>query len=94
MGRACKVLLAAFLLLYLAALGLLAIGTFGLFGSPRGPLAGVFLVPLGLPWNWLLGGFPEAMRPWLAAATPLLNLLATWLVCRALGRRRSSGRRT
>ena len=26
------------------------IGFFGLFGSPRGPLAGVFLIPLGMPW--------------------------------------------
>ena len=63
MGRACRALLAAFLVLYLAAFALLAIGTFGLFGSERDPLAGVFLVPLGLPWNRLLGGFPEAMRP-------------------------------
>jgi len=93
MGRACRVLLAAFLVLYLAALALLAIGTFGLFGSERDPLAGVFLVPLGLPWNRLIGGFPEAMRPWLAAATPLVNLLGIWLICRATRRRGGAGAR-
>jgi hypothetical protein len=41
----------AFALLYVLALGLFVVGTFGLFGSPSGPLADVFLMPLGLPWN-------------------------------------------
>jgi hypothetical protein len=92
MGRACRLLLAVFLLLYLVALGLLAVGTFGLLGSERDPLAGVFLMPLGLPWNLLLGGFPEPLRPWLAAAAPAVNLLALWLTCRALHRhRRATG---
>lgn len=72
--RACRVALGVFALLYAAALALHAIGTFGLFGSPSGPLAGVFLVPLGLPWTLMLDGAPEAALPWLGALAPLLNL--------------------
>ena len=37
--------------LYALALLLLAIGTFGWFGQEKDPLSGVFLLPLGLPWN-------------------------------------------
>lgn len=90
MRRFCKVTLLAFLLLYLAALGLFAVGTYGLFGAERDPLSGVFLLPLGLPWNQLLDAFPSTLLPGLAAAAPLVNLLVIWLVCRALGRRRTS----
>ena len=92
MSRVCRFLLFGFLLLYLAALALLAIGTFGLFGSERGPLAGVFLVPLGLPWILLIDFFPDALHPWLGAGAPLANLFAIWLVCRAIrGGRAASG---
>lgn len=41
--------LGAFAAAYVMALAILAVGTFGRFGSERGPLAGVFLVPLGMP---------------------------------------------
>jgi len=40
-----------FVALYSIALVLLAIGTFGWLGQKQDPLSGVFLVPLGLPWN-------------------------------------------
>jgi hypothetical protein len=83
MSRPCKIVFSAFLLLYVAALGLLAVGTFGLFGAERDPLSGVFLVPLGLPWILLIDTFPEPLLPWFGAASPLVNLLAIWLVCRA-----------
>ena len=61
-----------FLGLYLVALMLLAIGTFGWLGQERDPLSGVFLMPLGLPWNILadragLGG------PLVAIFAPLIN---------------------
>ena len=42
-----------FMALYAAALFLLAVGTFGWFGQEQDPLSGVFLMPLGLPWNIL-----------------------------------------
>lgn len=41
----------AFLGLYLISLLLLLIGTFGWLGQEQDPLSGVFLLPLGLPWN-------------------------------------------
>jgi hypothetical protein len=71
-------------ILYLAALALLLIGTFGLFGQERDPLAGVFLMPLGLPWVLWLDGFPEIALPWLAGMAPLLNLAILIFLCRRL----------
>ena len=68
--------------LYLVALALLLIGTFGLFGQERDPLAGVFLIPLGLPWILWLDWASDSLRPWLAAAAPMLNLLILAALCR------------
>lgn len=68
--------------MYLVALALLLIGTFGLFGQERDPLAGVFLVPLGLPWSLGTGGLPEPLLPWMAALSPLLNIAVLTLLCR------------
>ena len=42
--------------------GLLLIGTFGLFGQEKDPLSAVFLIPLGLPWFIWVDGFPESLR--------------------------------
>ena len=56
-----KWLLWIWVALYLAALFLFVVGSFGLFGSDSGPLAGVFLVPLGLPWNGFVDLFPPAL---------------------------------
>ena len=82
MHRACRIIVLLFAAAYLAALALLAIGTFGLFGSERDPLAGVFLLPLGLPWNLMFDDAAERARPWLAAAAPALNLAILWFICR------------
>ncbi len=87
MGRICSLVAGAFALLYVLALALLAIGTFGLFGQERDPLSGVFLVPLGLPWSLFLGGAPEGLRPWLAMAAPGINLLLIIVLCRRVHRR-------
>ena len=88
----CKWLVRIFTLLYLIALALFLIGTFGLFGQERDPLSGVFLMPLGLPWNMLTGGLPEPALPWAAGLAPLLNILILSIVCRAVAR--ASGRNT
>lgn len=84
MVRLCRIMLWGFGLAYAAALALFLIGTFGLFGSPQGPLAGVFLIPLGLPWNRLLEWAPDSVRPMLAAAAPLLNLAILRALCTRL----------
>jgi hypothetical protein len=93
MHRACKIVVGAFLLLYLAALLVLAAGTFGLFGAERDPLSGIYVLVLGLPWNRLIDVFPGASQPWLAAGAPLLNLPILWAICRALHAYRSDRQR-
>lgn len=85
---ACRILAWLFGLLWLAALALLAIGTFGLFGQDRDPLSGVFLLPLGLPWNLVLDIFPPAPRFWLSALAPGLNMAIIVVLCLISGRRR------
>jgi hypothetical protein len=87
----CRMALVIFAMLYLAALALFVIGTFGLFGSPQGPLAGIFLVPLGLPWILMIEAVPEAALPWLGALAPLLNLALIAALCRWLRRPRTGG---
>ena len=94
MGRPCKFAIAAFLLLYTVALAILVVGTYGLFGAERDPLSGIFLVPLGLPWNRLLSDLPDALLPWVGVAAPVFNLLLLWLLCRAAARRRAATGRT
>lgn len=73
-SRAVRLFFWIFALLYLVALVLWVIGTFGWFGQNSGPLAGVFLIPLGMPWVLLLDGVPEAALLWLALLAPLVNL--------------------
>lgn len=80
--RLCRGVLRAFLVLYTLALLLLLVGTFGLFGSPQGPLAGVFVVILGLPWTTMLDAVPDSLRPWAAALAPALNAGILALLCR------------
>ena len=92
MRRVCQVSVAVFVLLYLGALGLLVIGTFGLFGQARDPLSGVFLMPLGWPWTRLVDLFPEPLWPWLASATPLLNLAILVALCRNRAKGQDAGR--
>jgi len=78
----CKIAVIGFVVLYLIALGLLAIGTFGLFGQEPDALAGVFVVPLGLPWVKFVDLAPERAWPVLAALTPAINLAIIWAICR------------
>ena len=84
MKRVCRVTVFVLAGLYILALALFAIGTLGLFGSERDPLAAVFLVPLGLPWNLMLEVFPDPALPWLAGSAPLANLFLLMLVCRLI----------
>ncbi len=89
---ACRWSVRIFGALYLVALALFLIGTFGFFGQARDPLSGVFLMPLGLPWVLWIGGFPEPWLPWLAIMAPLFNIGILTLFCRyARGGRARSG---
>jgi hypothetical protein len=62
-----------FFALYAVAFVLFLIGTFGWFGQQRDPLAGVFLIPLGWPWN-LLGDRLGLASVALGLLAPALNL--------------------
>ncbi len=78
----CKIAVIGFGVVYLLALGLLAIGTFGLFGQAQDPLAGVFVIPLGFPWIKFVDLAPERTWPVLAALTPAINLGIIWAFCK------------
>lgn len=78
----CRALIAIFAVLYLLAVLLLIIGTFGLFGQEHDPLSGVFLIPLGVPWVYFFGSAPEELLPWLAVIAPSVNLGILVLICR------------
>lgn len=78
----CQWIIRIFALLYLCALALLIIGTFGFFGQEQDPLAGIFLIPFGLPWVLATGALPEPMLPWVAVLAPALNIALLSLMCR------------
>ena len=80
----CRWIVRLFAVLYAIALALLVIGTYGLFGQDRDPLSGVFLILLGMPWVYPLDGLPDRLAPWLAAATPLINLAILAGICRLI----------
>ncbi|MBY6004465.1 hypothetical protein KUV62_11130 [Salipiger bermudensis] len=84
MATVCRWVVRIFAALYLVALALLLIGTFGLFGQERDPLSGVFLIPLGLPWVLWLDGVADSLKPWLAVFAPLLNIVILGTVCRVM----------
>ncbi len=87
MATACRWIIRIVGVLYLGALALLLIGTFGLFGQEQDPLSGVFLLPLGLPWVLLADGVADALKPWVAILAPAVNLAILFAVCRFVGRR-------
>ena len=89
MRRACRWVVTVVATAYVIALVLFLIGTFGLFGEEKDPLSGVFLLPLGLPWNQFLDGFSGTARAVAAAAAPLVNILILSGLCRLLGRGKS-----
>ncbi len=89
MSRVCRIAVRAFAVVYLLALAIFLIGTFGLFGQERDPLSAVFLLPIGLPWIYYLDAIPDAARAWVGAAAPLLNLIILGALCRVIGARRS-----
>lgn len=79
-----KWLLIIFASLYVIAFGLYLVGTYGIAGSPQGPLAGVFLMPLGLPWN-LLADRMGMSGPAVGILSPLVNMAILYALYRKLG---------
>ena len=65
--------------LYVLALILFLIGTFGWFNQDKDPLSAMFLLPLGLPWNAIFDRVGFAGLPSLLLA-PLVNAgILLWL---------------
>ena len=89
MGALCVWIVRVYVTLWAIAVILLVVGVYGLFGQEQDPLSGVFLIPLGLPWNQFIDVAPEASWPWLAAAAPFLNIALVWAVCRLLSKTRT-----
>lgn len=77
----CRMTVQAFGLLYLAVLALQAITALAWFGFAPAPLAGVFLVVIGLPWTLAAAWFPDHLQPLVAALAPLVTLAILWTYC-------------
>ena len=85
-GRA---VLAVFLLVYLFALAVFVVGEYGLFGMPKDPLAGILILPLGLPWILFFDPESNGLGVVEAALCPLVNFAILYGVYRIM---RSAGR--
>lgn len=85
--RLCRLFVFAFLVAYLLALALLAVGHFGLFGQEKDPLSAVFVILLGQPWIQLVDYLPESLRMGAAVLSPVLTICLLFALCRWIGRR-------
>lgn len=77
MATAAKLITRAFWIflgLYAVALAFFVVFAFGLLGQEKVPLAGIFLLLLGVPWLQL-GGVPNVAPTWFAAIAPVGNLV-------------------
>jgi hypothetical protein len=82
MEKFCRYVAIAFTVAYVIALLLFALGHWGLFGTPRDPLAGVFLIPLGLPWILLAEYVGDDYVLAVGVLMPALNLILLRFLCR------------
>ncbi|SEA99396.1 hypothetical protein [Rubrimonas cliftonensis] len=88
MRRAFGIAAGVVALLWIAAAALFLAGRYGWAGAEPDPLSGVFLIPLGLPWNRLIEAAFEAAWPWLALAAPGINVALLLLLRRWAGGRK------
>ncbi len=77
-----------FLLAFLVALGIFASNMLGLFGQSPDPLAGIYLLPFGLPWNLLGIESPDPFPLIIGLGAPLLNLAILWGLWRWTAKRK------
>jgi hypothetical protein len=83
----CRMSVRAFGLLYLGILALQGISSLGWFGFAPAPLAGVFLVVIGLPWTLAAAWFPDHLQPLVGALAPCATLIMLWTYCHRPRRR-------
>lgn len=84
----CRMVVRAFGLLYLGTLAFTGVAALGWFDFAPTPLAGVFLVVIGLPWTLAAAWFPDPLQPLVAAIAPLATLTLLWTWCHWPRRRR------
>ena len=95
----CNAIKWSFAAAYALALFLLAVDTWGWLGAERDPLAGIFLIPLGMPWTLFIGSvgkfdpFGGVSPAVLAMLAPAINLAILFSICSTLRRRRSLSKR-
>ena len=82
----CRIVIAAFAILYGLALLVFLTGTFGWFSQPTSPLSPVYLIPLGLPWVFLADVVADSLGPVVGVLAPAVNLAILIAICRR-GRR-------
>jgi hypothetical protein len=73
-----------FLVLAVLALAVFLLGNFGMFGTEKDPLAGVFLIILGQPWVRWVDQLPQGLWPWASAVAPFLNAAILFLLASRL----------
>lgn len=88
----CKWLVAIAVVVYLMAIGIGLIGTYGWFEQEQDPLSWVFVIILGQPWVSWIGDVSDPLSRWLAAVAPLLNLILLAGVCHLIFGRRGSAK--
>lgn len=79
--RLCRLVVRSFAALYLLALALVGISLVDPFGVVPRPLAGVFVLVLGLPWTLSAAWFPEDLQPLAAALAPAINWIILGFLC-------------
>ena len=79
--RFCRLVVRAFAYTYLSALALVGISMIDPFGLLPRPLAGVFLLVLGLPWTLAAALWPDDLQPIIAAVAPAINWFILGLLC-------------
>ena len=95
----CSAIKWSFAAAYTLALFLLAVGTLGWLGTERYLLAGIFLIPLGMPWTLFIGSigkfdpFGGVSPAVLAMLAPAINLAILFSICSTLRRRRTLSKR-
>ncbi len=72
----------AFLIAFAAALGFFASNMLGMFGQTPDALAGLYLLPFGLPWNMIGMELPDPYPLFIGLGGPIINLAILWLLWR------------
>ena len=67
-----------FLLAFLAALGIFTSNMMGWFGQSPDPLSGIYLLPFGIPWNFLGAELSDPFPLIIGLGAPLVNLAILW----------------